>query len=53
MHTLQHYIDALRQTIAKYVVDRSIFVECQGIDQRCGLVPRRWWWEQGMCLDDV
>ena len=53
MHTIQHYIDVQRETIAKYVVGRSILAECQGADQRHGSVPRRWWWEQRMCLDDV
>ncbi len=53
MHTIQHYIDVRRETITKYVVGRSILVECQGADRRRGLVPRRWWWEQRLCLDDV
>ncbi len=45
--------DVRRVMIAKYVVNCSIFTECQGTDQRRGLVPRRWWWEQRMCFDDV
>jgi len=54
MHTIEHYIDVRRETIAKYVVNRSILAECQGADRRCGLMPQRWWWwEQKMCLDDV
>jgi hypothetical protein len=53
MHTIEHYIDVRRETITKYVADRSIHAECQGTDQRRGLVPRRRWWEQRMCLDDV
>ncbi len=53
MHTIQHYIDARRETIAKYVVGRSIHAQCLGADRRRGSVPRRWWWEQKMCLDDV
>ena len=53
MHTIQHYIDVRRETIAKYVVDRSILAECQGADRRRGSMPRRWCWEQTMCLDDV
>ena len=53
MHTIEHYIDVQRETIAKYVVGCSNHVECQGTDRRRGLVPRRWWWEQKMCLDDV
>ncbi len=47
------YIDVRRETIAKYVVGRSILAECQGADRRRGSVPRRWWWEQSMGLDDV
>jgi hypothetical protein len=53
MHTIQHYIDVRRETIAKYVVGCSIHAECQGADRRRSSVPRRWWWEQKMCLDDV
>ncbi len=53
MHTIQHYIDVRRETIAMYVVGRSILAECQGADRRRGSVPRQWWWEQRMCLDDV
>ncbi len=53
MHTIGHYIDVRRETIAKYVVGCSIFAECQGADRRRSSVPRRWWWEQRMCLDDV
>jgi hypothetical protein len=43
LHTIGHYIDVRRETIAKYVVGRSIFAECQGADRRRGSVPRRWW----------
>jgi hypothetical protein len=53
MHTVQHYIKVQQQMIAWYVVDRSIFAECREADQRCGLLPRQWWWEQRMCLDNV
>ena len=52
-HMIEHYIDVQRETIAKYVVNHSIHAECQGADRRRGSVPRRWWWEQRMCLDDV
>jgi hypothetical protein len=33
MHTIGHYIDVRRETIAKYVVGCSILVECQGTDE--------------------
>jgi hypothetical protein len=50
MHTIEHYIDVRRETITKYVADRSIHAECQGTDQRRGLVPRwRWWGRNRGC----
>ncbi len=42
MHTIQHYIDVRREAIAKYLVNRSIFTECQGTDRRCSSVPWQW-----------
>ena len=53
LHTIRRYFDVRRETIAKYVVGPTILAECQGADQKHSLVPRRWWWEQKMCLDDV
>jgi hypothetical protein len=41
MHTIQHYIDVQRETIATYVVGLTILAECQEADQRRGSVPRR------------
>jgi hypothetical protein len=37
MHTIQHYIDVRRETIAKNMINHSIFMECQGTD----LIGRR------------
>ena len=48
IHTIEHYIDVRRETIAKYVVDCSIYAECKETDRRRGSVPWRWWWEQRM-----
>jgi hypothetical protein len=53
MHTIQHYINVRQQTITRYIVDRSIFAECIEADQRRGLVPRQWWWEQRICLGNI
>ena len=53
MHTIRHYFDVWRETIVKYVVECTILAECRGADRKRGSVPRRWWWEQKMCLDDV
>jgi len=36
MHTIQHFLHVWREAITKYVVDRSIFTECQGTDRRRG-----------------
>ena len=51
MHNIQHYIDKRRQTVAVYMVNRSIFFKCREFEWRRGFVPRQWWWEQRMCLD--
>jgi hypothetical protein len=55
LHTIGHYIDVRRETIAKYVVGLSIFADAREQTKGAvrGSVPRRWWWEQRMCLDDV
>ena len=38
MHTIELYIIVRRELIAKYVVDHSIYAECQETDRRRGLV---------------
>ena len=53
MHMIQHYIDVQWETIVKYVMNHSIFAKCKEANQRRGSVPRQWWQEQRMCLDDV
>ncbi len=51
LHTISEYIKVRRDTITAYVVDRSIFCECMDLEQKRGLEPRQWWWEQEMDLD--
>ena len=52
MHSILHYIGVRRETIFQYVVDRPIHKTCMEGERRRGSVPRQWWWEQEMCLDD-
>jgi hypothetical protein len=53
MDTKSHYIDVRRATIFWYVVDWPIYESCRGGERRRGLLPRQWWWEQKMSLDDA
>ena len=43
MHMIQHHFDVRRETIAKYVMNRSIFAECKNLNQWRGSVPWQWW----------
>jgi hypothetical protein len=51
MYTIEEYIVKRRNTIAAYVVERSIFRDCVESERKQGSVPRKWWWEQEMDLD--
>ena len=51
LQTIGEYIKVRRDTIAAYVVDRSIFRDCMDSERKRGSVPRQWWWEQEMDLD--
>jgi len=49
---VKDYIDTRRSTtIVMYVVNRTIFRECQEGEQMRGSMPRQWWWEQELGLD--
>jgi hypothetical protein len=41
------------QTIGTYVATRPISTACQEGEQRRGLMPRMWWWEQPVSLDAI
>jgi hypothetical protein len=51
MAMMQHYIQKRRATIAIYIADHLILKACQQGERKRGLHPRKWWWEQAMCLD--
>jgi hypothetical protein len=52
LETINTYIQKRRDTIATYVATRPIFDACRQGEQRSGLMPRQWWWEQPMTLSD-
>ena len=52
MNSIAHYIGVRRETIFQYVVDRPIYALCTECEQRRGLAPQQWWWEQKMCLNN-
>ena len=49
--TIREYIDVRRATIARWVVDRSIYTACTEAERQRGSAPRKWWWEQELSLD--
>ncbi len=51
MCMIQKYINTRRNTIAAYVVERSIFRDCMDLEQKQGSVPCKWWWEHKVDLD--
>ena len=51
MSTLEEYITIRRQTIAVYVATRPNLVKCRQGEQKRGVAPHCWWWEQQMVLD--
>ena len=51
LHTISQYIKVRRDTIAAYMVERSIFSDCMNSERKQGSLPRQWWWEQEMDLD--
>ncbi len=52
LETIDTYIKKRRDTIAQYVATQPIFSQCLDGEQRRGSMPRQWWWEQPMSLDD-
>jgi hypothetical protein len=53
LHTIKHYIDVRRQTIAAFIVNRPIFDLCQRGARKRGSSPRQFWWEQTFDLEEA
>ncbi len=51
LYPVKDYIDTHRSTIAIYVVDWPIFMECKEGERWRGSMPRQWQWEQELSLD--
>jgi hypothetical protein len=52
MGIISHYIDVRRITIFQFVVDWPIYDACRVGERKRGSLPRQWWWEWKMCLDN-
>jgi hypothetical protein len=51
LHTIAHYMDVRRQTVANSIVNQWIWELCAGAVRRRGLPIRPFWWDQPMDLD--
>jgi hypothetical protein len=51
LHLVKDYIDTSCSTIAMYVVNQPLFLDCNKGKQRQRSMPHQWWWEQELSLD--
>ena len=51
LHTIAHYMDVSRQTVANFIVNRPIFELCTSAVRKRGSPVRPFWWDQPMDLD--
>ncbi len=52
-HTIAHYVDVRRQTVANFIVNQPIWEICAGAVRRRGLLISTFWWDQPMDLDSA
>ncbi len=52
LHSVEEYIQTCWTTIAMYVVNRPLYLECKEGERQRGSMPRQWWWEQELGLDE-
>jgi hypothetical protein len=51
LHLVEEYIQNRRTTIAMYVVNCPLYLECKEGERQRGSMPHQWWWEQELGLD--
>ncbi len=51
LHTIAQYMDVHRQTVANFIVNRTIWELCAGAVRRRGLPIQLFWWDQPMDLE--
>ena len=51
LHTIAHYMDVHRQTVANFIVNQPIWELCAGAVRRRGSLIQPFWWDQPMDLD--
>ncbi len=52
LHLMEEYIQNCQTTIAMYVVNHPLYLECKEGERRRGAMLRQWWWEQELGLDE-
>ena len=52
LHLVEEYIQNRQTTIAMFVVNRPLYLECKEGECQQGSMPRQWWWEQELGLDE-
>ena len=53
LRTIEHYVQVCRARILNWVQDRPILKMCRLAERRRGSLPRLYWWEQPMHLDEA
>jgi hypothetical protein len=48
LHTIAHYMDVRRQTVANLIIDQPIWKLCAGAVRRMGSPVQSFWWDQPM-----
>ncbi len=51
LHTIAHYMDVCRQTVANFIVNQPIWGLCVGAVRRRGSLIQLFWWDQPIDLD--
>jgi hypothetical protein len=51
LHTIAHYMDVPRQTVADFILNQPIWELCAGAVRRRGLPIQPYWWDQPMDFD--
>ncbi len=53
LRTIDHYIGVCWETIARFIVDRPLFVLCRDQEKKRESVHHTFWWEQPLSIDNA
>jgi hypothetical protein len=51
LQTINHYISACRETIARFIVDQPLFALCWDGNRKRGSAHHTFWWEQPLSIN--